>query len=207
MPSITDFDEKAKTWDSDPVKIARAFAMAEGIRNHLPSSSQLVGLEYGCGTGLLSFALLPHFKEITLADSSAGMLAVLVEKIAATGVTKMKPVMLNLESDPLPAEKYDVIYTAMTLHHVADADKLLYDFYAMLDSPGHLCIVDLDSEDGSFHGSDFTGHKGFDRDELRGKAQEAGFRNIHFTTIFQISKGEGPGQTDFPLFLMVAEKI
>jgi ubiquinone/menaquinone biosynthesis C-methylase UbiE len=207
MPSISDFDKKAKTWDSDPVKIVRAFAMAEGILNHIPSSTQLTGLEYGCGTGLLSFALLPHFNQITLADSSVGMLAVLEEKIAAAGVTKMKPVMLNLESDPLPAEKYGVIFTAMTLHHIADAGKLLHDFYAMLDSPGYLCIVDLDSEDGSFHGSDFTGHKGFDRDELHRKASQAGFRNIHFTTIFNITKGEGPGQTDFPLFLMVAEKM
>ena len=206
MPSTTHFDDNAKTWDSDPIKVARAFAVAEGIQNHVPLSAQITGLEYGCGTGLLSFALLPHLKHVTLADSSPGMLAVLSEKIAAAGVANMKPVMLDLASDPLPEERFGVIYTLMTLHHVADTDQVLRDLYALLDFPGYLCIADLDREDGSFHGSEFSGHKGFDREDLGRKAVESGFRNVRFTTVFRMTKGEGPGQTDFPLFLMVAEK-
>ena len=205
-PLPTDFDSKAKTWDADPVKVERAVAVAQGIRNHVPLSAAMAALEYGCGTGLLSFALQSQFHHITLADSSAGMLAVLREKIAAAGVSNMKPVMLDLASDPLPGERYGIIYSMMTLHHIADIDGILRDLYALLEPSGYLCIADLDREDGSFHGSEFSGHKGFDRDELGRKAREAGFRNVHFTTVFRMSKGDGPGQTDFTVFLMVAEK-
>jgi predicted TPR repeat methyltransferase len=82
MPTLRskiDFDEKAGTWDSDPVKFARAYAVAEAIRNYVPISARSTGFEFGCGTGLLSFALLPYNKHIILADISAGMLAVLRE--------------------------------------------------------------------------------------------------------------------------------
>lgn len=205
-PAITDFDNKAKTWDSDPVKIDRAFAVAEGIRHHAPVSANMTALEYGCGTGLLSFALQSRFQHITLADNSIGMLDVLREKISTTGVINMRPLMLDLAANPLPEERYGIIYTLMTLHHITDTDKILRDFYALLDRPGYLCIADLDSEDGSFHGSEFSGHSGFDRNDLGRKAKHAGFRNVEFTTVFRMTRGEGPGQTDFPLFLMVAEK-
>lgn len=204
--STTDFDSKAKTWDSDQVKIDRAFAVAEGIRNHVPISADMTALEYGCGTGLLSFALQSQFQHITLADNSVGMLDVLQEKITTTGVGNMRPLMLDLASNPLPEERYGIIYSMMTLHHIADTDKILRDLYALLDRPGYLCIADLDSEDGSFHGSGFSGHNGFDRNALGRKAKHAGFQNVNFTTVFHMTKGDGSGQKDFPLFLMVAEK-
>lgn len=147
-----------------------------------------------------------RFQHITLADNSIGMLDVLREKISTTGVINMRPLMLDLAANPLPEERYGIIYTLMTLHHITDTDKILRDFYALLDRPGYLCIADLDSEDGSFHGSEFSGHTGFDRNDLGRKAKHAGFRNVEFTTVFRMTRGEGPGQTDFPLFLMVAEK-
>jgi predicted TPR repeat methyltransferase len=76
MNSPSHFEASARTWDADPVKVARASAVADGIRGSVPLSPQMRTLEYGCGTGLLSFALRPHLAHITLADSSDGMLAV-----------------------------------------------------------------------------------------------------------------------------------
>jgi ubiquinone/menaquinone biosynthesis C-methylase UbiE len=200
------FDSRAKTWDSDPMKVVRANKVAEEIRAHVPLAPHMSAFEYGCGTGLLSFALQPYLKHITLADSSSGMLAVLQEKIGSSGITNMRPIKLDLVSDPLPQERYHLIYTLMTFHHVPDTDSLLRDMYSLLASPGYLCVADLDSEDGSFHGPDFTGHRGFDREELRRKASEAGFRNIDFSTVFNIRKAVADGEKDFPVFLLVAEK-
>ena len=40
-------------------------------------------LDYGCGTGLLSFPLKDELGHITLNDNSAGMLEVVQEKILA----------------------------------------------------------------------------------------------------------------------------
>ena len=94
---MTNFDERARDWDSDPKKVERARAVAEAIRKALPLSANMTALEYGCGTGLLSFALQEDLGEITLADTSQGMLDVLSEKIAASGVTNMHPVRLDLD--------------------------------------------------------------------------------------------------------------
>ncbi|MGE5378250.1 MAG: class I SAM-dependent methyltransferase, partial [Bacteroidota bacterium] len=79
---MTNFDERARDWDSDPRKVERARAVADAMRQAVPLSNEMKALEYGCGTGLLSFALQSDLGPITLADTSQGMLDVLSEKIA-----------------------------------------------------------------------------------------------------------------------------
>lgn len=198
------FDERAKIWDNDPMKTARAQAVADAILANIGQTEGLRGFEYGCGTGLLSFCLQKHLQHITLADSSIGMLDVLREKIAATGFTNMAPIQLDLTTDPLPAERFDIAYSLMTFHHIPDTDTILRDLHALLSPAGHLCIADLDSEDGSFHSYEFHGHKGFDRTDLARRAEAAGFRNIRFSTVFTVRKGQP--EREYPVFLMIAEK-
>lgn len=201
------FDLRAKTWDDDPMKAARAEAVAQEIRAQVALEPQMTALEYGCGTGLLSFALRAHFKHITLADSSSAMLAVLDEKIKSGAIDHMTALRLDLASDPLPSQRFDLIDSLMTLHHIDDTNALLGSLHALLKSPGYLCVADLDREDGSFHGADFSGHRGFDRETLQRQASAAGFRNIRFTTVFTIHKAVAcGGEKEFPVFLMVAEK-
>lgn len=200
---MSNFDARAANWDKDPVRVDRVKAVAEAIRRMVPLRPGMTALEYGCGTGLLSFALQPFLGPITLADNSAGMLAVLEEKITASGVRDMTPLKLDLIADPLPASRFDLIYTLLTLHHIHDTNKALQGLYTLLDRPGVLCIADLDKEDGSFHvDSEFDGHHGFDRDELTRKLLKAGFANIHFTTCYETPKNARL----YPLFLAVAEK-
>ena len=200
----TDFDERAKTWDDDPMKTARAQSVAKSIREQIMLSADMTGLEYGCGTGLLSFALQPCLRHITLADSSSGMLAVLQEKIAAGGIANMHPVKLDLTTDPLPEERFDIAYSLMTFHHIDDTDAILRDLHALLKTGGHLCVADLDSEDGTFHGAGFSGHKGFDRADLETRLRRTGFTNVRFSTVFNIRKGQP--EKDYPVFLVLAEK-
>ncbi|WP_449192578.1 class I SAM-dependent DNA methyltransferase [Thauera sp.] len=206
MNSTTHFDQSAATWDADPMKAARAEAVAHGIRSEVPLSSAMRALEYGCGTGLLSFALRAELGEIALADNSSGMLAVLRDKIAAAGASNMRPMLLDLAADAAPEARYNLIYTLMTFHHIEDTEGVLRAMHAMLDESGYLCVADLDAEDGSFHGPDFSGHKGFDREALRRQAMAAGFRSVRFKTVFRMTKGERAGQNAFPVFLMVAGK-
>ena len=204
--AANDFDARASTWDDNPTKIACARAVADAMCAQLPDAALANALEYGCGTGLLSFALYPRLGRVTLADSSAGMLAVLGRKIAAQRIDNMQPLRLDLAVDPLPAQRYSTVFSQLTLHHVADVERLLSAFHALLETPGYVCIADLDREDGSFHGEGFTGHCGFDRDELQRQAERAGFGSVHFTTAYCIEKPDSPGQTRFPVFLMVAQK-
>lgn len=202
----TDFDARAKTWDADPAKVDRANVIAEAIRMAVPLRGDMNALEYGCGTGLLSFPLQAALGHITLADTSTGMLAVLRQKIAAGAMRNMEPVRLDLLNDPLPEQRFDLIYSMLTLHHIEDTDGILAAFHALLVPGGYLCIADLDKEDGSFHGEGFSGHNGFDRGELESKAASAGFRQIAFTTPHVMHKGAGDNEGSFPVFLMIARK-
>jgi SAM-dependent methyltransferase len=204
---MTNFDERAKDWDSDPDKVLRAGAVADAILNVVPLSNEMNALEYGCGTGLLSFALQSDLGEITLADTSQGMLDVLREKITAAGVTNMHPVRLDLSADPLPMERFDLTYSLMTLHHIYDVKEILSKFHDLLAPKGYLLVADLDKEDGSFHTDGSTDvHLGFDRDELQRMVEEAGFENVSFSTAWNIRKKIGNEEKTFPIFLMAAQK-
>lgn len=198
------FDDQAKTWDSDPIKQERAEAVAAAMRQRIPLSSAWCALEYGCGTGLLSFVLYADLGSITLADASPGMLAVLEAKLAAAQLDHLHPLRLDLTGDPLPTDRYDLIYSLMTLHHVADIESLLRNFHALLQPDGWLAIADLDQEDGSFHGAGFTGHCGFDREILRAQLVAAGFSGVEFSSCYRMKKATDQGIRDYPLFLAVA---
>jgi ubiquinone/menaquinone biosynthesis C-methylase UbiE len=201
---MSDFDAKAKDWDANPLKTARANAVAAAIRAAVPLSPTMTALEYGCGTGLLSFALQPELGRIVLADSSQGMLAELERKLDATGIASMQPLRLDLAVDPLPTERFDLIYSAMTLHHIPDTAGILRQFHALLKRPGYLCVADLDYEGGAYHDADFDGHHGFHREELAKLAKDAGFAEVDFVTAFQMPKKIAGEERLFPLFLMTA---
>jgi ubiquinone/menaquinone biosynthesis C-methylase UbiE len=205
---MTNFDERAKDWDSDPDKVERARAVAEAIRRTIPLTKDMRVLEYGCGTGLLSFALQSDLGQITLADTSQGMLDVLTQKIASAGVTNMQPVRLDLASEPLPAERFDLTYSLLTLHHIHDVNDILIKFRDLLLPNGYLLVADLDKEDGSFHTDGTTDvHLGFDRDELQKTVENLGFGNVTFSTAYKIKKKIGNEEKAFPVFLMTAKKI
>ena len=205
---MTNFDERARDWDSDPKKVERARMVAEAIRYTIPLSTDMSALEYGCGTGLLSFALQSDLGQITLADTSQGMLDVLAEKIAAAGVSNMHPIKLDLAVDPLPAGHFQLIYSLMTLHHIQDVMNILVKFHALLTPGGYLLAADLDKEDGSFHTDGTTDvHPGFVRDELQKLVENAGFENVLFSTPAQIKKKVEDSEKVFPVFLLSARKI
>lgn len=204
---MTNFDERAREWDSDPDKVKRARAVAESIRKAIPLSKNMNALEYGCGTGLVSFALQADLGCITLADTSQGMLDVLNEKIADAGVTNMHPIRLDLTVDPLPAERYHLTYSLLTLHHIADTKNILTQFHAVLEPDGYLLVADLDKEDGSFHTDGSTDvHLGFARDELQKMVENIGFGNVMFSTAYEIKKEINGKEKVFPVFLMAAQK-
>ncbi|WP_373976076.1 class I SAM-dependent methyltransferase [Chitinibacter sp. SCUT-21] len=207
MNSTTHFDQAAATWDADPAKVARAQQVAAAIRRGVAIGAHCRALEYGCGTGLLSFELRADLAHITLADTSEGMLAVLRDKIAAQGISHMQPLALDLtDTSAAATETFDLIYSLMTFHHIPDTQQMLHAFAANLNAGGAIAICDLDTEDGSFHGPDFDGHKGFDRAALQALAEQAGFKQVRFETVFTIAKPQSAGQKSFPLFLMLANK-
>ncbi|MBE9531351.1 MAG: class I SAM-dependent methyltransferase [Proteobacteria bacterium] len=199
-----DFNALAKDWDLDPEKVERAKVTAELIEKRATVTKETTALEYGCGTGQVSFFLQPKLKEITLADDSEGMLEVLRDKIKSAGVDNMKTLMADFSKDALPNEKYDLIYISMTLHHIIDADSVLRAFHSLLKPGGSLCIADFDKDDGSFHANHegFEGHHGFERKELSDMLSKTGFKDAKFEECFKIMKEVDGKEREFPVFFV-----
>ena len=191
------FDAKAATWDADPAKVERANTVARCIADAVPLSTSTRLLEYGAGTGLVTQALLDAVGPVTLVDSSAGMRDVMQAKIEAGALPDARVWAIDLERDAPPSEQFDVIVTVMTLHHIRDLARGLGAFAALLSPGGHLCIADLEKEDGSFHGADFDGHHGFERAVLADDLAAAGFGEVTFATCTDLVRD---GAT-YPVFL------
>lgn len=107
------FDQAAATWDENPVRRIFVEAVVEAILRRVQIASEWDMLDYGCGTGLVSFLLARHVGTVTAADSSVGMLDRLRKKIADSGLQTIRAVALDLERDPLPDDRYDLIVVNM----------------------------------------------------------------------------------------------
>lgn len=210
MGSSTYFDQAAATWDNEPRRIALMKAVGEAILRETQPTKETDVLDYGCGTGLVSLFLLPHVRSVTGADNSPGMLEVLRGKITEGGIHNMRVVKLNLETDPLPDDRYHLLVACMTMHHVKNTGKVLKAFHDLLHPAGRLCIADLDSEPGVFHPSEAAGivhHHGFDRQRLKEQLVGTGFTQMQDVTAFTVRKPVAGGQErEFPVFLISATR-
>jgi tRNA (cmo5U34)-methyltransferase len=194
------FDQAASTWDEDPGRVRLARAVAEQVLRRLGQTSDLDVLDFGCGTGLLTLALEPHVRSVTGADSSAGMLGVLEQKVQALRLTSVTPYQLD-DAHPLAsAGSFDLVASSMTLHHVRDLPALFSEFRSLLRSGGRVALADLDREDGSFHSPEITDvhHLGFERLDIRGLLSEAGFDDLDDATACVHRRND----RDYPVFLI-----
>jgi ubiquinone/menaquinone biosynthesis C-methylase UbiE len=203
------FDKQAKEWDNDLTKITRAQKVATEIKAFLNTNKKEKALEFGCGTGLLSYQLKDDFKTIILTDTSKGMLDVLQQKIEKEHISNFYPKLINLLNEKLSENNFDIIYTMMTLHHIIDIPKILKIFNSLLKINGLLCIADLVKEDGSFHSNhpNFNGHNGFDKTELSQLLIENGYQIEYYKIYYEIEKKLKNSIKKYPLFLMICKKI
>jgi ubiquinone/menaquinone biosynthesis C-methylase UbiE len=203
------FDLKARDWDKDPLKVERARVFAGEIIKFIGKKKITSALEFGSGTGLVSFQLKDHFKSITLADNSQGMTEVLTEKIKNEKILNMKPLFIDLFKDKNELSGFDIIYTLLALHHIRDINRTFEVFYRLLKPGGYVCIGDLVTESGSFHNNDrdFDGHNGFETKELKEKLVSKGFK-VEFDSIFtEIVKEYKNEIRKYPLFLLIGKKL
>jgi ubiquinone/menaquinone biosynthesis C-methylase UbiE len=203
-----DFDQEAAAWDENPGRVKTAKDIAASIISNVSLTPDMDALEFGCGTGLVSLQLQPLVRSITGVDSSNGMLEVFRSKIARLKLTNVNTVFLNPERGDSLTGTYQLVVSSMTLHHLPDFRPLLGQLYAVTAPGGHLCIADLDAEEGRFHDNN-TGvfHFGFDRESLRTEVEAAGFVNTAFVTAAEISKPSPTGEMrNFTVFLLTARK-
>jgi len=203
---MTDFNNAAHSWDSNDIHAQRSEAIAKNLLSRISVQPEMKALEFGAGTGILSFMLADRFSSITMMDAASEMVAVMQGKVEESPNKNLHPVLFDLTKQHYEAEDFDCVFSQMALHHVADTQDILNRFFELLRKGGYLAIADLFSEDGSFHGAGFDGHNGFDAVELEEKMKKAGFLNVQTETCFMMRKMTEEGPKNFPIFLMIAIK-
>jgi ubiquinone/menaquinone biosynthesis C-methylase UbiE len=198
-----DFDGMAAAWDDNPGRVEVAGGIVRAVVDRLPLRQIRNMLDYGAGTGLVTLGLYPYVTTIMAADSSKGMLEVLRRKVEEGGLGGIRTVLLDLERQAPPDEHFDLIVSAMTMHHIEDVAGVVRKLCAMLRPGGYLAIADLDLDDGEFH-TDPTGvmHNGLDRGELARLLADSGLSHVEVETAHTIHRDK----RDFTVFLMTGEK-
>ena len=205
---MNEFDIKASGWDENPIHHARSEAIAKEMLRLLPIKKEMSAMEFGAGTGILSFMLKDFFNDIILMDSSTEMVNVANKKIDATGAKNLKTIVFDLEHETYSGKPFDLIFTQMVLHHVNDIEKLFGNFYKILNPNGFLAISDLYTEDGSFHDEGFSGHNGFNVEDLTLTLNKCNFRVSSAEQCFTINRKISEKVTNqYPVFLLIANRI
>ncbi|HHB95005.1 MAG TPA: class I SAM-dependent methyltransferase, partial [Campylobacterales bacterium] len=72
---VTDnFAHKSKTWDMNSKRVQNAKGIAEYIIQNIKLHSDMKIMDFGAGTGLLSYFVAPYVDTIVAVDNSPSML-------------------------------------------------------------------------------------------------------------------------------------
>ena len=195
------FSEKAKDWDVNDMVVQLSNATSKAILDNIDFKPGMKVMDFGAGTGLITGKVMPHVSGIVAVDVSEAMLEQLSNKEEFKD--KVTPVCQNIIEKPLD-KKFDVIMSAMAMHHVEDTDELFKTFYEHLTPDGKVALVDLDMEDGTFHPPEVEGvyHDGFERRHIQNLLEKNGFTDIKFVTAHTVDKQE----KSYPIFLVTASR-
>jgi SAM-dependent methyltransferase len=202
------FDKEAATWDENPARVKLVKDVASAISKQVILTQEMDVMDFGCGTGLLTFQIQPLVRSVTGVDSSQGMLDVFNKRITELKLNRVKALHLDLDNGDTLSGSYDLVMSNMTMHHIKDLKPLFHQFNTIIVPGGYLCITDLDPDDGLFH-DDNTGvfHSGFDRTTMREVFTKARFDNIKDVTAAEVVKPTSRGEMRrFTIFLMTGQK-
>ena len=209
------FNDKAKIWDSDPKKHFRADTAARVIKQIIQNLQATTtvrldkALEFGAGTAQLSLRLSDLFEKIIAADTSFGMLEIALENVSKQLKSNISTVLLHPDSydyvAQFPGVNFDAVYTMMALHHIEDLQAYCLNIAQLQNSGGLFFVIDITSEDGSFHNfnPEFTGHFGFDRTALAEVFSQHNYEELHYEIILEIEKND----RKYPVFVQAFRKI
>lgn len=195
------FNAKADNWDANDLVRQLSANIGASIVKHVALDAQMDVMDFGAGTGLISSHVVPFVRKIVAVDISESMLKQLVSKPEFHN--KVEALCQNILDKPIDA-RFDLVMSAMAIHHVEDTQRLIQRFAEHLKPGATLALADLDKEDGTFHPRDVEGvfHLGFEREAFQALLQKHGFRDIRFVTAHTVIKPH----REFPVFLVTATK-
>ena len=198
------FDGMAATWEANPNRAERARATADAIAARVPLQRTWAVVDVGSGTGLLSRMLADRVRSIVLVDTSTGMTQVAAEQIAASGMSSLSAVCLDITTDAPPGAPFDLAVSLLMLHHVQDVEGFLETVLCRLVPGGYIAFADVAAEDGSFHDdpTEEVHHHGFDPRHLAATAQSAGFVDVAVEEIHQMVKQRDGQPRSYGLLLL-----
>ncbi len=68
------FEHKSKSWDMNSERVQNAKGIAELIVNNIKLDKSMELMDFGAGTGLLSYFVAPYVEKIVAVDNSPSML-------------------------------------------------------------------------------------------------------------------------------------
>lgn len=195
------FNQAAAEWDKGDTRQNIAQAVFDTIASRIALKSDMDILDFGCGTGLLSFKIAPMVRTVTGVDLSEKMLEQLEAK--NTESVHVTPLCCDIMESPLEQTFHEIV-SSMAMHHVEDLSKLFETFYRHVRRDGFIAVADLEAEDGTFHthGNEGVHHFGFEREKLRRIIEQAGFAHVRFHHAYTVEKEE----RDYPIFVVTAMK-
>lgn len=200
---MSHFNHEANNWDS-PQKIKLMGVLASKTNEILNIDKKIDVLDFGCGTGLFGMEFLDHSNSLLGIDTSEGMLEVFDTK--AKGMDHVQSMNVNLEKENVDVieNKFDLIVSSMTFHHLDRPKEILEKLSSLLKEDGQMAIVDLEKEDGSFH-PDPKGmgvkHFGFSNEELQAWGNDLGL-SVKIQRINSLEKNE----KEYAQFLAIYSK-
>ncbi|MDO5736321.1 MAG: class I SAM-dependent methyltransferase [Propionibacteriaceae bacterium] len=206
------FDGLAETWDDKPDRAERTATVAERLRSALDFTGIESGLEYGCGTGQLSFALAEQLPHCLLVDTSVEMLKAAERGIVERNLpwdTERRNFATRAVDHPVAIT--DVIFSLQVLHHVDDLPTTLENMAKALRPGGQVALIDLPKGSSGFHHGSAHSHDdnphldGLDNNELEQVMGEAGFTDITWHEDIALKRTEEDGTTEYTLFLVTAK--
>lgn len=195
------FEQKARDWDANDMIKGLSLGIGAAIQANVILDETMSVMDFGAGTGLITSQIANKVKKVTAVDASRAMLDKLMAKEELQG--KVEALCQNILEMPLGL-RFDLIVSAMVMHHVEDSDKLIETLAGHLKPGGKIALADLDEEDGSFHPADIEGvyHTGFNREAFRSMLSRHDFRDIRFVTAHTIQKED----KSYPVFLVLATR-